>query len=257
MALVVIPARYGSTRFPGKPLALLMGKPVIEHVYRRAEKALNVEEVIVATDDRRILEAVEGFGGKCVLTDAGHRSGSDRLGEVAASREARVIVNLQGDEPLMDPFVIDAVIRRHQEEDPPDIVTAARELETLEDFRDPGIVKVVADRKGDALYFSRSPVPHRWSPGLGTALGHVGIYAYTRDALLHFVSLPRGELERMEDLEQLRALENGMRIAVVKVGQFEGVGIDRPEDIERAERILRKAEGRNGNLPPFGSGEKK
>ena len=240
MALVVIPARYGSTRFPGKPLALLMGKPVIEHVYRRAERAGNVEEVVVATDDERIQKAVAGFGGKCILTDPGHRSGSDRLGEVAAQRTDSVIVNLQGDEPLMDPSVIEKVIDPHLGEDPPDIATAARPLESLEDFHDPGIVKVVVDGKGDALYFSRSPIPSGWEPGSGQALGHIGIYAYSRQALLKFVSLPCGDLERMEDLEQLRAIENGMRIAVVGVEGFEGVGIDRPEDIERAERIMKK-----------------
>jgi len=241
MALVIIPARYGSTRFPGKPLALLMGKPVIEHVYRKAEGAREVEEVIVATDDDRIREAVEGFGGKCVMTSPAHCSGSDRLGEVVSGRTDRVIVNLQGDEPLMEPSVIDRVIRPHLGQDPPDIATAARELVSLADFRDGGIVKVVVNGSGDALYFSRSAIPAGWTPGSGTALGHIGIYAFSREALLRFVSIPRGELERLEDLEQLRALENGMRIAVVRVEHFEGVGIDRPEDIQRAEKIMRES----------------
>jgi len=256
MALVVIPARYGSTRFPGKPLALLMGKPVIEHVYRRAERARNVEEVIVATDDERIVRAVAGFGGTCVLTDPGHRSGSDRLGEIAAQRTDRVIVNLQGDEPLMDPSVIEGVIGPHLGKDPPDIATAARPLGSLEDFHDPGIVKVVVDAKGNALYFSRSPIPSGWAPGSGEALGHIGIYAFSRKALLRFVALPRGDLEKLEDLEQLRALENGMRIAVVRVDGFEGVGIDRPEDIERAERIMKKTGREAGKRPAWTTEEK-
>lgn len=241
MALVVIPARYGSTRFPGKPLALLMGKPLIQHVYQRAEMARGVKEVIVGTDDHRIMKVVEGFGGNCVMTSPGHRSGSDRLGEVVICRDDRVIVNLQGDEPLMDPSVIERVISSHSDSDPPDISTAARELDSLEDFRDPGIVKVVTDGAGDALYFSRSAIPSGWVPGAGMALAHIGIYAYSREALLRFVSLPRGELEKLEDLEQLRALENGMRIAVVRVEHFEGVGIDRPEDIPRAEKIMRES----------------
>jgi len=257
MALVVIPARYGSTRFPGKPLALLMGRTVIEHVYRRARSAREVEEVIVATDDERIAGVVEGFGGKCVLTDSGHRSGSDRLGEVAALRSDRVIVNLQGDEPLVDPLTIEAVIRAQGGEDPPDIATAARELLSIEDFLDPGIVKVVADQKGNALYFSRSPIPSRWVPGSGTALGHVGIYAFSRDALLRFVSLPRGGLEVLEDLEQLRALENGMRIGVVVVPGGGGIGIDRPEDIERAEKIMMEMERKNAGRFPGSATEGK
>ena len=244
MALVIIPARYGSTRFPGKPLALLRGKPVIEHVYRRAEEADNVEEVIVATDDDRIVRAVKGFGGRCVLTDSGHRSGSDRLGEVAATRKADVIVNLQGDEPLMESSVIEAVIRPHLGDPPSQIVTAARPLRSLEEYENSGTVKVVVDCRWNALYFSRSPIPYGWVPGTVPVLGHIGIYAFNRDSLLRFVSLPRGELERLEDLEQLRAIENGMKIAVVRVDDFESVGIDCPEDIDRAEKIMIEKENR-------------
>lgn len=243
-AIVVIPARYGSTRFPGKPLARLRGRPLVEHVYRRAEKAGNVEQVIVATDDERIMKAVLDFGGYCVMTDQGHHSGSDRLGEVAASHEADVIINVQGDEPLIEPAVIESVIRLHEGKEPPDISTAAYKLRSAEEYRDPGIVKVVVDREGTALYFSRSPIPYGWIPGSGPALGHIGIYAYSRESLLRFVSLPRGELEQIENLEQLRAIENGMRIVVVKFDSFECIGVDRPEDIERAERIMKRMEHR-------------
>jgi 3-deoxy-manno-octulosonate cytidylyltransferase (CMP-KDO synthetase) len=255
MALVVIPARFGSTRFPGKPLALLGGRPLIEHVYRRAERANGVEEVIVATDDERIVRAVEGFGGKGVLTDPGHRSGSDRVGEVARGVESDVVVNVQGDEPFLDSAVIEEVIRPFREEDPPHLATAARPLESEEEYMDPGTVKVVVNRKGDALYFSRSPIPHGWSPTEGSALGHIGIYAFSRDSLLRFVSLPRGELEQREDLEQLRALENGMRIAVARVDGFRGIGIDRPEDLVRAQKMLLETGNGKGDGNGFMIGE--
>ncbi|MDF1537210.1 MAG: 3-deoxy-manno-octulosonate cytidylyltransferase [bacterium] len=236
-AVVVIPARYGSTRFPGKPLADLDGKPLIEHVYRRACLA-DVEDVIVATDDRRIEEAVLGFGGRCVMTGSSHRSGSDRLGEVARGLDAGIIVNVQGDEPLIDPEVIDAVIAPLRGAAPPDIATVAVPINDNDHYGDRHVVKVVTDSEGTALYFSRSPIPHGWKPGEGAALRHVGIYAYTKESLLRFVTLSPGKLEVLEDLEQLRALENGMRIAVVTREGFTGIGVDRPEDLERVLKIM-------------------
>ncbi len=235
--VAVIPARFGSTRFPGKPLADLAGRPLIEHVYRRTSLAA-VEEVIVATDDRRIEEAVLGFGGRCVMTDPGHQSGSDRLGEVARGLDAGIIVNVQGDEPLIDPEVINAVVAPLKKTAPPDIATVAVPITTREEYEDRHIVKVVTDTEGTALYFSRSPIPHGWEPGGGVALRHVGIYAYNREALLRFVALPQGKLELAEDLEQLRALENGMRIAVVIREEFTGIGVDRPEDLEKVRKIM-------------------
>lgn len=239
-SVVVIPARYASTRFPGKPLAPLMGKPLIEHVYMRASEAKTVSRVIVATDDRRILEVVRQFGGDCVLTGTGHRSGSDRLGEVAGSLDADVIVNVQGDEPLIDPGVIDAVVQVHEGEERPDIVTVAVPVGTPRDYSDRHIVKVVTDSRGYAMYFSRAAIPGGWEDNSSKALKHVGIYAYTRDALLNFVSLPVGNLEKTEDLEQLRALENGMRIFVVRLDVFKGIGVDRPEDLQRVEGIMKE-----------------
>lgn len=239
-AVVVIPARYGSTRFPGKPLASLMGKPLIEHVYSKALKAVTVDRVIVATDDTRILETVRNFGGECVMTDPGHRSGSDRLGEVAEDLDAEIIVNVQGDEPLIDPDVIDAVIHVHGEERAPDISTVAVPLGSTADYSDRHIVKVVTDNTGYALYFSRSAIPHGWMEGSGEALKHIGIYAYRRSALLNFVSLPAGRLEKMEDLEQLRALENGMSIFVVRIHGFRGVGVDTPEDLLKVEEMMKE-----------------
>ena len=236
--VVVIPVRYGSTRFPGKPLVLLGGVPLIEHVWRNAVSSQTADEVIVATDDRRIYDTVIGFGGECLMTSADHASGSDRIGEVARGIIADVIVNLQGDEPFVDPDVIDAVVRAMAEGDPPDIATAAVPLRDEEEYYDPDIVKVVVDIKGRALYFSRSPIPHGWVNVNMCASRHLGLYAYSKEALLRFVSLPSGNLERAESLEQLRALENGMRIDVVRLDAFAGFGIDRPEDIVKAEKKI-------------------
>ena len=253
-AVVVIPARYASTRFPGKPLAQLMGKPLIEHVYSRAREAKTVDRVVVATDDRRILEAVQRFGGDCVMTSAEHRSGSDRLGEVAGSLDADVIVNVQGDEPLIDPAVIDAVVQVHGGEHAPDIATVAVPMGSARDYSDRHIVKVVTDSRGYALYFSRSAIPHGWQKGSGEALRHIGIYAYSRAALLDFVSLPVGKLEKMEDLEQLRALENGMSIFVVRVDEFNGTGVDRPEDLLKVEDMMKEMKAGEDD-PLSGEGE--
>jgi 3-deoxy-manno-octulosonate cytidylyltransferase (CMP-KDO synthetase) len=243
--VVVIPVRYGSTRFPGKPLALLGGVPLIEHVWRNAVKSRMADGVIVATDDKRIYNTVVAFGGECSMTSADHTSGADRIGEVARRIKADVIVNLQGDEPFVNPDVIDAVVRTMAGEDPPDISTAGVPLGNEEEYYSPDIVKVVVDIRGRALYFSRSPIPHGWDSGNMCTSRHLGLYAYSREALLRFVSLPPGNLERAESLEQLRALENGMKIMVVKVDDVESIGIDRPEDIQRAEGIMK----RMGNMP--------
>jgi 3-deoxy-manno-octulosonate cytidylyltransferase (CMP-KDO synthetase) len=217
-----------------------MGKPLIEHVYSKAREAKTVDRVVVATDDRRILEVVQRFGGDCVMTRTDHRSGSDRLGEVAGSLEADVIVNVQGDEPLMDPTVIDAVVQVHGGGQTLDISTVAVPLDSARDYSDRHIVKVVTDSRGYALYFSRSAIPHGWQVGSGEALRHIGIYAYSREALLNFVSVPVGKLEKMEDLEQLRALENGMSILVVRVDEFNGIGVDRPEDLLKVEAMMKE-----------------
>lgn len=224
-------------------MARLLGKPLIEHVYARALEARTVSRVIVATDDQRILDTVVGFGGEAILTGTGHRSGSDRLGEVAGNLEADVLVNVQGDEPLIDPAVIDSVVRAHGAPEPPDIATVAVPILSAQEYSDRHIVKVVTDKQGSALYFSRSPIPSGWQEGSGVALRHVGIYAYSREALLKFVSLPVGELEEIEDLEQLRALENGMRIHVVKIREFHGAGVDRPEDLLKVEKLMMELKG--------------
>lgn len=256
-AVVVIPARYGSTRFPGKPLALIGGTPVIEHVWRKAVESRAAGRVIIATDDKRIYETVTGFGGECYMTAAEHRSGSDRIGEVAGRIEADVIVNVQGDEPFIDPEVIDAVVYAMGKEDPPDISTAAVPIMDEAQYNDPDIVKVVMDRHGNALYFSRSPIPYGWVDGAEYPMRHLGLYAYSKETLLRFVSMHPGTLERLENLEQLRALENGMRIAVVRIDNVnQSIGIDRPEDIDRAERTMKRMENLTENVVSAGNEEK-
>ncbi len=244
-AIAIIPARFGSSRFPGKPIALLAGKPLIEHVYARTSMCSSLDDVIVATDDRRILEAVEGFGGKAVMTSPDHRSGSDRLGEAIKDLDADIIVNVQGDEPLLESSVIEAVLGPMNATDPPDIATVAAPLTLQEDYLNPDVVKVVTDTNGRAVYFSRSSIPHGWAPGM-KGLRHIGIYAYLRESLLRFVSLPESYLESVEKLEQLRAIENGMRIDVVRVEDFTGIGVDRPEDLEKAEAMIKSGTDTSG-----------
>jgi 3-deoxy-manno-octulosonate cytidylyltransferase (CMP-KDO synthetase) len=174
------------------------------------------------------------------MTGSGHRSGSDRLGEVAGSLDADVIVNVQGDEPLIDPDVIDAVIKVHGAENAPDIATVAVPIRSAREYSDRHVVKVVTDKRGYALYFSRAAIPHGWREGSAEASRHIGIYAYSRAALLDFVSFPAGKLEDTEDLEQLRALENGLSIFVVRIEEFKAIGVDRPEDIAKVEEMMKE-----------------
>ncbi len=233
---VVIPARYGSTRFPGKPLVKIAGVPLVVRVYRQAAKSELAEEVVVATDDERIRECVEGYGGRAVMTPE-CPTGSDRVAYVArsAGESWRFVVNLQGDEPLVPPEDIDRVF--HALEETPDaIVTLATEVEGNEELNNPNVVKVVMDCKGYALYFSRSPIPFMRKPTV--AYRHVGIYGYSKDVLLKFVSLPRGRLEVAESLEQLRALEHGIPIRVL-ITDYKGIGVDVPEDVERIEKLIK------------------
>jgi 3-deoxy-manno-octulosonate cytidylyltransferase (CMP-KDO synthetase) len=227
-----------------------MGKALIEHVYLRARSAKTVDKVVVATDDSRIMDAVLGFGGDCVMTSGDHRSGSDRLGEAVGMLEADVVVNVQGDEPLLDPAAVDALVKAHEVEEAPDIATMAVPLDSHDGYLDRHVVKVVTDCRGYAMYFSRSPIPHGWIPDQGMALRHIGIYAYSRQALMDFVALPASRLEKMEDLEQLRALENGMDILVLRVDEHKGIGVDRPEDIARVEVIMREQAGMEGDQAP-------
>jgi 3-deoxy-manno-octulosonate cytidylyltransferase (CMP-KDO synthetase) len=238
----VIPARYASVRLPGKPLASIAGRPMIQHVVERARQAERVSRVIVATDDERIKKAVEGFGGEAVLTRADHRTGTDRIAEVAAHLEAEIYVNIQGDEPLIDPATIDAVVAEMLDDESIQIGTPCTAITQKNEIMDPNVVKVVRDFDGNGLYFSRAPIP--WVRDTGATIAaqhwkHIGLYAFRREALLEFPTLPPGELERVEQLEQLRWLENGFHIRVVET-DYDAVSVDVPADIQRVEKILQE-----------------
>ncbi len=234
--LGVIPARYASTRFQGKPLALIAGKPMIQWVYERAKRAKLLDEVVVATDDRRIEKAVKGFGGKVVLTSARHKSGTDRVAEAARNTKAAIIINIQGDEPLIEPRAIDRAVEALLEDKDSELSTLAAPA-SREALCDPDIVKVVCDQKGHALYFSRATIPYPREREGGEALQHIGLYAYRKAALQKLSRLAMSRLERVEKLEQLRALENGMKIKVVKIPKG-WPSVDRPEDLKKVELLL-------------------
>ena len=236
--VIAIPARYGSTRFPGKPLALLRGKPMIRHVYEKAA-ASTADLVIVATDDERIRDAVEAFGGKAVMTRADHPSGSDRIREAVSGLDCDIIINVQGDEPLIPTSVIDELINLMKNHPEYEMATVAVPADA-DALHDPNRPKVVFGATGAALYFSRSLIPFRREGGEETTVyAHWGIYAYRRAALEKFVQLPPGRLEMCEKLEQLRALENGIGIQVL-VSHLTSIGIDTPEDLARAEQRLQE-----------------
>ena len=240
--IVVIPARYGSTRLAGKPLISLAGKSMIERVYERAKLAARVNRVIVATDDERIVSAVEAFGGEARMTRSEHRTGTERVAEVAAREQGDVFVNVQGDEPLLDPNAIDAAVNSLLEEPQASISTVATPIKTPGDIMDPNVVKAVLDFDGNAIYFSRAPIP--WvrdtaSTRVVRHLKHLGLYAFQREALLEYPTLPQGELERIEQLEQLRWMENGWKIRVAEV-EHDAVSVDVPDDVARVEKLLQK-----------------
>ncbi|MDH3975823.1 MAG: 3-deoxy-manno-octulosonate cytidylyltransferase [Deltaproteobacteria bacterium] len=239
----ILPARYASTRFEGKPLADILGKPMIQHVYERVKMAKNVENVLVATDDQRIFDAVAAFGGEVLMTSSHHPTGTDRLAEVAAGIDSDFIVNVQGDEPLIQPEMIDEAIAPMI--DDPSLVMGTlkcliKEPETL---KESDIVKVVVDKDDFALYFSRFPIPFvRDESGEGRAVNyfrHIGLYVYKRQFLLDFAAMKPSPLENAEKLEQLRALENGFKIKVVTT-DHESIGVDRPEDLEKVKEIMKE-----------------
>jgi 3-deoxy-manno-octulosonate cytidylyltransferase (CMP-KDO synthetase) len=238
----IIPARYGSTRFPGKPLALIAGKPLIRHVVERCQQAKSLAEVVVATDDTRIWEVMQDVC-RTEMTAPNHPSGSDRIAEVAMGCVCDAVVNIQGDEPLIDPAVIDAVAGalRHTE-----MSTAATPITNEDEYGNPNVVKVVVNTAGQALYFSRRTIPYLRDAASSSVseqlavfpfLKHLGIYGYRRETLVRLVKFPVSPLERAEKLEQLRALENGIPIAVVQV-DYDSVGVDVPADVKRVERLL-------------------
>ena len=238
-AVAVIPARYASTRLPGKPLLDICGKPLIQHVWETVSRARGLDEVVVATDDMRIAHAVQAFGGKVCMTSPDCRSGSDRVREVAASLAADVYVNVQGDEPLLEASAIERLRDVFTEDASVQVATLCSRI-SEEQARSPHQVKVVRDHAGNALYFSRAPLPFVRDSGESTEfLGHVGIYAYRADALRGFASLPFSPLERAEKLEQLRFLQAGIPVRVLEVPPM-GVGVDTPEDLERVRAVVKK-----------------
>lgn len=237
--LCVIPARYASTRLPGKPLKDIAGKPMVVRVYERASKAKRVSETLVATDDQHIYDAVLAHGGKAQMTRADHPTGTDRLAEVAASRpDADLIVNVQGDEPLIDPGLIDQLAVCFEQDRELQMATVKTEISDAAEQKNPNNVKVVTDRDGYALYFSRSLLPYPRHDGT-PVYKHIGIYAYRRDFLLQYAKMPETPLEHAESLEQLRALENGYRIKVVETSS-KFVGVDTEEDLKKVRAIYEK-----------------
>lgn len=241
----IIPARYDSARFPGKPLVDMAGKPMIQRVYEQASKVALFQQVIVATDDERIEAAVKRFGGDVRMTARTHQSGTDRLAEVARQLDADILVNVQGDEPFIAPEMIEQAIRPLLDDPAVAIGTLKHRIKTLDELLNPNVVKVIATPTGRAIYFSRSPIPYIKGKEMrqdGFAAfafyRHIGLYAYRRDFLLTFAALPQTPLEVAEGLEQLRALEHGYVIHVVET-HHESLGVDTPEDMERALAVLR------------------
>ncbi len=241
--IAVIPARYASTRFPGKPLVKIDGVTMIERVYRQAAMAQKIDGVLVATDDQRIFDEVRRFGGEVIMTRDDHVSGTDRLAEVAAARpDIKIVVNVQGDEPVINPFTIDSAVAPLLSDPTIEMSTVAAPIHSTAEMESNDVVKVVLDSKGFALYFSRHPLPfYRDGRPLTerTHLAHVGLYVYRRETLLRLAALPPSSLELAECLEQLRALENGIRIHV-SVGQFRSIAVDRPADVDAVKKVLQQ-----------------
>jgi 3-deoxy-manno-octulosonate cytidylyltransferase (CMP-KDO synthetase) len=236
--VAIIPARYQSSRLPGKALADIGGRSMIEHVYRRASAATSISSVLVATDDQRILETVRSFGGVACMTSPDHQSGTDRLAEVAADLSCGIVVNVQGDEPFIEPAMIDEAVEPLLADPLLVMSTLRRRIDDAAELLNPNVTKVVVDREGYALYFSRAAIPFvRDGAPAAAAWRHVGLYAYRRDCLLHLAGLAPTELERSESLEQLRALEHGIRILAVET-KYDSIGVDTPEDLERARRLV-------------------
>ncbi len=237
--LAVIPARWASTRFPGKPLADVLGKPMVQRVYEQVLKSRRVERLVVATDDERILDAVRAFGGEACMTSPRHPSGTDRVAEVARGEEAELIVNVQGDEPFIHPELIDRTVDALEEGEEAVVSTLMRAIDEESELTDPNVVKVVVDRRGYALYFSRAPIPYFRDGGTDRrvpAFKHLGLYAYRKPFLLRLTSLRPTPLERAEKLEQLRVLEHGYRIKVLET-PHRSIGIDVPEDLLRLKEL--------------------
>jgi 3-deoxy-manno-octulosonate cytidylyltransferase (CMP-KDO synthetase) len=238
--LGVIPARYASSRFPGKALAPISGKSMLQHVYERASLARYLTSMMIATDDGRIFDEARRFGANVRMTRSDHLSGTDRVAEIASADTAEIIVNIQGDEPLIDPGAIDAAILPMTDDPSLPMCTLKKRIEDPREVGDPNVVKVVTDHLGNAIYFSRSTIPYvreRDATDGTIHYKHVGLYVYRREFLLSYPDLPVGPLETAERLEQLRALENGHSIRVVET-DYESLGVDTPEDLERVSKLF-------------------
>jgi len=256
-AIGVIPARWKASRFEGKVLANLSGKPVIQHVWERAKEARSLDDLVVATDSEEVIRVVENFGGKAVYTSKDQPSGTDRIAEVVNPIDVEVVVNIQGDEPLIHHSMIDGLANMLMSDKSVQIATVVKKISQRKELLNPNTVKVVIDKDGYALYFSRSPIPfvrddekhhsifdiHYWfsthslKPEFQNYYKHLGIYAYTKDFLFNFTNLPKSKLESIEKLEQLRALENGYKIKTIET-EYETIGVDTPEDLKRAEAAM-------------------
>ncbi len=251
--IAVIPARWNSTRFKGKVLADIDGKPMIQHVWERVKRAHSIDDIIVAVDKEKVFKVVTAFGGKAVYTSPEQPSGSDRLAEAVNSIDADIIVNVQADEPLVHPLMIDELAQIFEYEKNIQMATIIKRIHNREEINDPNVVKVVVDRKGYAMYFSRSPIPYlrdenepdasnEGSAGdlSGRYFKHIGLYSYTKDFLYTYTNLPKSTLEKEEKLEQLRVLEHGYKIKTIET-RYETVGVDTPADLEKVKSLLRQS----------------
>ncbi|MFA5447636.1 MAG: 3-deoxy-manno-octulosonate cytidylyltransferase [Sphaerochaeta sp.] len=240
----IIPARYGSSRLPGKPLKLIMGKPMIQHVYEQALKTKTLDKVIVATDDQRIMDVVDGFGGEAFMTREDHPSGSDRIAEVAAAFECDIVVNIQGDEPMIQPEIIDEFVEALLADPEAVMSTGCDQMFDKEKYENPNVVKVVSDLNGNALIFSRSVIPYPRYPETFAIYEHIGIYAYRKDFLMKYIELEPTPLMSTESLEQMKVLEHGYKIKVVKTKfKHEAMSVDTPEDLAAVEAIMKAKMG--------------
>jgi 3-deoxy-manno-octulosonate cytidylyltransferase (CMP-KDO synthetase) len=237
----VIPARYSSSRFEGKVLADILGKPMVQHVWEHARQALLLEDLIIACDDERVANVAKEFGAKVVLTAKGHVSGTDRICEIVNAIDVRVVINIQGDEPLIHPVMIDSVAQTLLEDKSISMATLMTKIKDPDDIADPNVVKVVVDKNNFAMYFSRAPIPHRAENSEVESpvyYKHIGLYGYTKDFLFTYKNIPISNLERLERLEQLRVLEEGYRIKVIET-KYDTIGVDTPEDLERLKEYLK------------------
>lgn len=238
----IIPARYTSVRFEGKVLADILGKPMIQHVWERVKQSLLLEDLIIACDDERVASVAREFGAKVVLTAKGHTSGTDRIGEVVNPLDVKIVINIQGDEPLIHPTMIDAVAQALIDDSKVSMATLMKKIEDPKELDDPNVVKVVVDKNNFALYFSRAKIPYlaqNSSVKSPVYYKHIGLYGYTKDFLFIYKNLPASNLEKIEHLEQLRVLEEGFRIKMIET-KYDTIGVDTPQDLEKVKQYLRK-----------------